>query len=296
MLNKMIFNFRMLLSLLDEQIYRSFSDHESSDNIISHIPWDKIYKTFPSKEIFLHTLSIYHQTIISEKNQNGNFSMRSLVISCEVNGTGIEIKHSTSALYIYLFHDDKSIVENSAIENIFLNALTRFNMKSDVLYAIISKNKQFKTTPEDLKAMLGINYTNAMLKSRVLLPVENAINKLYEEGQIPFYIKINIERAVIGRGSKINNVLIDTINDIDLLHLKHMRPQYMHSIMKQLMVLFPFDYPFLEEDIKRKDDETIKNIYDMISNIEQDPDYRKIETSILVRYKLQQNYSIKIKS
>lgn len=290
-----VFNFRSLLALLDEQIYTSFSDQEKNEfSITSFITWDTIRKIFPSKAVFLSTLSIYHQTIINEKEQNGNFKMRPLVMSCEVSNSGITIEHSTSALIIYLFHNDSSSIENSYIEEVFLNALSKFNMRSDVLYSIISESRQYETSPEELKTLLGINYTNAMLKSRVLLPIEKSISKLYEIGRIPFYIKISIKRAVIGRGSKVNNIIIDVINYLDLLRIKRMRPEHMSFIMRNLIKFFPFDYPFLEEDIKKLDDNIVADIYQMIRYIEKDPDYPKIDTSILVRYKLQQQFNVKI--
>ena len=115
--------------------------------------------------------------------------MRPLVISCDEHNAGIEIKHNTDALSIYLYHADKSTIENTYIANVFLNALSKFNMKSDVLYEIISKGKTYKTSPEELKAILGINYTNAMLKSRILIPIEKVISKLYQEGLLAILYK-----------------------------------------------------------------------------------------------------------
>ena len=220
--------------------------------------------------------------------------MRPLVISCDEHNAGIEIKHNTDALSIYLYHTDKSTIENTYIANVFLNALSKFNMKSDVLYEIISKGKTYKTSPEELKAILGINYTNAMLKSRILIPIEKVISKLYQEGSLPFYIKINIGRAVIGRGSKISTVAFDIINEIDVLRLARLRPEYMKFIMQQLKKLYPFDYPFIEEKIIKREDKTIHEIYTMLSGIEEDPDFHKIATSTLVKFKLRQDFNIPI--
>lgn len=69
---------------------------------------------------------------------------------------------------------------------------------------------------------------------------------------MPFYIKINIGRAVIGRGSKISTVAFDIINEIDVLRLARLRPEYMKFIMQQLKKLYPFDYPFIEEKLLKE--------------------------------------------
>ena len=44
--------------------------------------------------------------------------MRPLVISCDEHNAGIEIKHNTDALSIYLYHADKSTIENIYIANV----------------------------------------------------------------------------------------------------------------------------------------------------------------------------------
>lgn len=288
------FQIRRLLDLLDEQIYSSFSEQEQSHSISSFISWKAIHQFFTSENVFLSTLSLYHQTIISETKPNGNFKMSPLVVSCDINADGVEIEHITSALKSYLFHKGNSIVENSYIEEVFTNALSKYNMKSKVLYSIMSKETQYKTSPEELKELLNINYSNAMLKSRVLLPVEKTIYNLYQEYLLPFYFTFQTERSVIGRGSKTNGVTINIINHLDLLRLKRKRPIYMDFIMSQLTKLFPFDYPFLEEDIKKLDNKTVEDIYNMIRNIESDQDYHKIDTSTLIKYKLQQDYKVTI--
>lgn len=287
-------NFRLLFNLLDKEIYSSLSDQESSYNVMSFIPWDCINQIFPSKELFLSTLSIYHQTIIVEKSENGNFKMRPLVLSCEVNENGVEIDHSTSALKAYLFHTTESTAENSYIEEVFKNAISKYNLRSDILYSIVSKSNHYKSSPENLKDKLNINYTNSMLKSRILIPIEETIHKLYLDGKLPFYFTIKTERAVIGRGSKMNNIIINTINYLELLRIKRLRPGYMASIMEEIIKLFPFDYPFIESDLNKFDDKCIERIYQMIKFIDSDPDYHKIATPTLVRFKLQQEYGIKI--
>lgn len=287
-------NFRLLLAIFDEKIYSSLSDDEISRRISSSILWDDILGYFPNKQIFLSTLTLYQQTIITEISDNDNFRIQPLVISCKADNITVEIEHNTSALLNYLSPKDNFIIENSYIEDVFLNALSRFNMRSDILYSIVSRRKKYEISPEELKKELGINYVNSLLKSRILLPVQKSINNLYEEGLIPFYININVKRSVMGRGSKIKGIEIEVINDIDLLRIKRKRPEYMQYIMSQLIKLFPFDYPFLEEDIKKTDNETVKDIYHMIKYIDKDPDYRKLETSTLIRYKLQQEYGIKI--
>ena len=111
---------------------------------------------------------------------------------------------------------------------------------------------------------------------------------------MPFYIKINIGRAVIGRGSKISTVAFDIINEIDVLRLARLRPEYMKFIMQQLKKLYPFDYPFIEEKIIKREDKTIHEIYTMLSGIEEDPDFHKIATSTLVKFKLRQDFNIPI--
>lgn len=286
------FEIRRMLDLLDKHIYSSFSEHEESASISSFIDWPSIRLFFPIDSVFLSTLSLYHQTIICESSPNDNFKMCPLVLSCEVNDRGVEIEHNTSALKSYLFPSKTSTIENSYIKEIFINALSKYKLESDVLYDIVSKGKQFRSSPEELKKLLKINYANAMLKSRVLIPIQKSIYNLYQEYLLPFYFTIQTERAIVGSGSKTNGVTINTINHLDMLRLKRERQSYMIFIMERLTELFPFDYPFLEEDIKLLSDESIEEICDMIKNIKQDPDYNKMETSILIKWKLQDKYNI----
>ena len=100
--------------------------------------------------------------------------------------------------------------------------------------------------------------------------------------------------AVIGRGSKINTVAFDIINEIDVLRLARLRPEYMKFIIQQLKKLYPFDYPFIEEKIIKREDKTIHEIYTMLSRIEEDPDFHKIATPTLVKFKLRQDFNISI--
>ena len=89
-------------------------------------------------------------------------------------------------------------------------------------------------------------------------------------------------------------MLFDIINEIDVLRLARLRPEYMKFIMQQLKKLYPFDYPFIEEKIIKREDKTIHEIYTMLSGIEEDPDFHKIATSTLVKFKLRQDFNIPI--
>lgn len=59
------------------------------------------------------------------------------------------------------------------------------------------------------------------------------------------------------------------------------------------MKLCPFDYPFLEKPIKLLDNKEIEKIYTMIKGIHHDPDFGKIESDILLKYKLSQEFGVK---
>lgn len=76
--------------------------------------------------------------------------------------------------------------------------------------------------------------------------------------------------------------------------MARLRPYHIQFIIDKLIELLPFDYPFLEEGINQLDDKAIDTIYHMIRDIELDPDYGKIETPTLIKYKLQHQYQITV--
>lgn len=288
-------NLRKLLLLLDRHIYSTFSSSRDAYTLSSHISWENINKVFSSKELLVSSLSLYNQTIVRETGKS-LFKSSPFVVSCEVNDTGLDIVHNAAGLSVFLSSKDRTAIENSAVTNLFLSALEKFKMRGDILYHIISKGEQYNSSPEELKETLGITYTNAMLKSRVLRPVENSINELYQSGLLPFYIKTTAKRAVIGMGHKTTDVVIDIFHEIEILKLSRMRKASMDYIMGELIKFFPFDYPFIENDLNQVDDKTIDDVCNMIKNIKSDPDFGKLAVPALVKYKLQHEFRIPVKA
>jgi len=294
-------NIVQLQKLFDECIYSTLDEEKlrdiafASQLVENNLEWDKIYKYFPQKEDFYASLNVYGETIIQYKDGQDNFATYRLLCRCKtLDEKNLLIKHEPDGLRLYLYRDPNAIIHNSYFKEIFIKAFERYSMKGEVLYSILSQGYEYSCTPDELKGLLGVNYINSMLKVRVLSPAENIIRGLFDQGIIPFFIDITLDRSVLGRGSKIIKMRFNIIDNLVLLRQKRCRADRMKFIMSQLTELFPFDYPFLEEDIKKTSDKTIEDIYHMIRYIDKDPDYLKIGVSTLIRYKLQQEYGIKI--
>ncbi len=86
----------------------------------------------------------------------------------------------------------------------------------------------------------------------------------------------------------------DIINEIDVLRLARLRPEYMKFYNATIEEAISIRYPFIEEKIIKREDKTIHEIYTMLSGIEEDPDFHKIATSTLVKFKLRQDFNIPI--
>lgn len=294
-------NIVQLQKLFDKWIYSTLDEEKLIDIasvgqfVVNTLSWENIYEYFPNKADFYSSLNIYAETIIQRKDDQDNFTTYQLLCRCKViDEKNIQIKHEPSGLRLYLYRRSDAMIYNSYFKEIFIKAFERYSMKGEALYYILSKGYEYSYTPEELKELFGVNYINSMLKVRVLSPAERIIRELFDQGILPFFFNITLERSIIGRGSKIIKIRFNIIDNIILLRLKRCRDDHMRFIMSQLTELFPFDYPFLEEDLKKADDQAIENIYHMIRHIEDDPDYLKIATSTLIRYKLQQDYAIKI--
>ena len=284
-----------LLNIFDDQIYTTLSEENVSGTVNSFISSETILKYFSSREEFILSLSVYIQTIIEEKIESSQDILAyPLVRKIKSTKEGVEIIHDYKALQLYLHPHEQITILNSFIKAVFVNALSKYNLKADILYDLLTQNSLYSCTPESLKATLGINYTNSMLKMRVLDPVESTIHKLYQNGELPFYISITVEKSLFGSGGKIIGVNFETNNHLAVLRLARLRPCHIQFITDKLIELLPFDYPFLEEGINQLNDKAVDTIFHMIKDIELDPDYGKIETSTLIKYKLKHQYQISV--
>lgn len=284
-----------LLNIFDDQIYTTLSEENVSGTVNSFISSETILKYFSTREEFILSLSVYIQTIIEEKIESSQDILAyPLVRKIKSTKEGVEIIHDYKALQLYLHPHEQITILNSFIKAIFVNALSKYNLKADILYDLLTQNSLYSCTPESLKATLGINYTNSMLKMRILDPVESTIHKLYQNGELPFYISITVEKSLFGSGGKIIGVNFETNNHLAVLRLARLRPCHIQFITDKLIELLPFDYPFLEEGINQLNDKAVDTIFHMIKDIELDPDYGKIETSTLIKYKLKHQYQISV--
>ncbi|MCE9046986.1 hypothetical protein K0G17_19900 [Bacteroides fragilis] len=284
-----------LLNIFDDQIYTTLSEENVSGTVNSFISSETILKYFSSREEFILSLSVYIQTIIEEKIESSQDILAyPLVRKIKSTKEGVEIIHDYKALQLYLHPHEQITILNSFIKAVFVNALSKYNLKADILYDLLTQNSLYSCTPESLKATLGINYTNSMLKMRILDPVESTIHKLYQNGELPFYISITVEKSLFGSGGKIIGVNFETNNHLAVLRLARLRPCHIQFITDKLIELLPFDYPFLEEGINQLNDKAVDTIFHMIKDIELDPDYGKIETSTLIKYKLKHQYQISV--
>lgn len=287
--------FNTILSLFDNYIYSKEITPESDGNFLtSYLAWENIQQYFPEKDSFKNSLNIYASTIIRKRNDSLSFENIPLVQQCTDKGNGIELIHNKHALQIYLSHNtsDKIDIINDHVKGIFVSALKKYQLNAEILYQHINKERTYECRPEDFKAELGINYTNAMLKRKILSPIEKKIKDLYDIGDLPFYIECAAQRSIYGTGSKVIKIKISTTDYLHILKQRRCRNKYLQDIVNMLKGHLPFDYPFFEENLKTKDDETISKIYHFIKNIEKDPYYKKIDTSFLIKYKLQQDYGV----
>lgn len=292
-------NIILLQKLFDKYIYSTFTEEEelitlsaAHRMITTELDWTDIHKDFPTKESFSSSVQIYSKTVI-QLLQKGGFDSYSLVTRCQDMGNSVRISHVPAGLRLYLYRQPSAMICNSHFQEIFIRAFERYNIRGGALYSLLSKGYQNSCTPEELKELLEVNYINSMLKVRVLSPAEKIVRELFDAGIISFYFKVEVKRSVIGRGSKIIEFQFNVIDNLVLLRQKRKRPVYMKFIMSQLTELFPFDYPFLEESINTLGNKEIEQIHIMIRDIKKDPDYKKMATSTLVKYKIQQIYKVK---
>ena len=197
-------------------------------------------------------------------------------------------------LRLYLYRHPNAEINNSYIKALFIKSFERYKMKGDVLYSFLTKGYQYSCTPEELKEQLGINYINSMLKVKILSPAEKIVKELFDNKLIPFYFTISFDRSVMEPGNRIIKINFKITDNLIILRQKRLRPDYIDFIKSILIKFFPFNYPFIEEDIKKLDDITVEKIYILTRDIEKDPDFHKIDTTTLIGYKLQHEYGIKI--
>lgn len=210
-----------LLNIFDDQIYTTLSEENVSGTVNSFISSETILKYFSTREEFILSLSVYIQTIIEEKIESSQDILAyPLVRKIKSTKEGVEIIHDYKALQLYLHPYEQITILNSFIKAVFVNALSKYNLKADILYDLLTQNSLYSCTPESLKATLGINYTNSMLKMRILDPVESTIHKLYQNGELPFYISITVEKSLFGSGGKIIGVNFETNNHLAVLRLE----------------------------------------------------------------------------
>lgn len=284
---------KYIYSLYDENI---LMDVENEDKLIENrLSWNNIYEFFENKKDFYSSMNIYAGTTIYTPLPNEYYESCRLLSFFKSADDGVRIKHDPKGLRLYLYRQPDSEINNGDLKGIFTEPFERYKMKGDILYSFLTKGYQYKCTPEELKQQLGINYINSMLKVKILSPAEKIVKSLFDQGSIPFYFKINFERSIMGPGNRIIKIHFETVDNIVLLRQKRMRPNYMKFIMSQLIKFCPFDYPFIEEySLKKIDDGAIESIYEMIRNIEKDPDFHKLATSTLVKFKLCHDFGIKM--
>ena len=291
------YNILSVLNLFDKYIYSNVSESSeelASSSLHTFITWPRVHEVFPKedeKELLHNSLNYYAQTLIEIQEENLTFIIP-LVESYSITSTGVNITHNYKGLKCLLYRTSNIVIHNSVTEVLFTSTFPRCILQGEILYSFLSSGYKYTCTPDELRSLLKTNYTNAELHARVLRPAEKSVLKLYQEAKIPFYFQIQMEKSIVGYGGRIMAITFELIDYIVLLRLKRMRAHYMEYIMEQLMILFPFDYPFLEEGIECLSDDIVASIFTMIKNIESDPDYHKVELSTLIRYKLQENYKV----
>lgn len=293
-------NIIQIQKLFDKHIYSLYDENslieieEEEKTIENRLSWDNIYEFFSCKEDFYSSIKIYAGTTIYIPSPNDYFEICLLIASLKETPDGIRIKHHPKGLRFYLYRQPYAEINNGYLKGIFMKSFERYKMKGDVLYSFLTKGYQYNCTPEELKQLLGINYINSMLKVKILSPAENTLKNLFDKGEIPFYFKTNFDRSIMTPGNRIINIQFIIVDNIIILRQKRLRPEHMHFIISQLIKLLPFDYPFIEEELKQRNDATIEDIYKMIRDIEKDPDYHKIAPATLIKFKLNQNFGIKM--
>lgn len=289
-------NIIQLQRLFDKEIYSTYTEldlENQSDKIVSSkIATENILDFFTDEASFHEALDVYAQTLIRIFQSQDSYNNIPLVPEMYREKNCVVIKHDVKALKSYLYRKEGTAIINPHTRSQFIIALKHLKFNSELFYDKLMNSYQYNCTPEDFKSLFGSNYINGLLRVKIITPIEKRIKELYDKGEIPFYLKYTILRSIFERGGKIVKFTFTTVDSVAEIRLKRLRQHYMTEILKQLKEYLPFDYPFIEENLKTKDDETISKIYHFITNITQDPDYNKIDTGFLVRYKLRQDYGV----
>lgn len=295
----MLTNIIQLQKLFDKYIYSLYDEasliaiDKQEKYIETTLTADNIYEFFDNQEDFYVNLRVYTDTIIKLYTNDG-YEICKLIHFIKKEGDNIRIKHDSLGLRLYLYRHPNAEINNSYIKALFIKSFERYKMKGDVLYSFLTKGYQYSCTPEELKEQLGINYINSMLKVKILSPAEKIVKELFDNKLIPFYFTISFDRSVMEPGNRIIRINFKVTDNLIILRQKRLRPDYIDFIKSVLIKFFPFNYPFIEEDIKKLDDITVEKIYILTRDIEKDPDFHKIDTTTLIGYKLQHEYGIKI--
>jgi len=281
------YNILLLLQLFDKHIYSSITENLCSESLENFIAIADINTIFDTTSELLNSLEFYSQYLV--RLTTDKECIFPLIEEYHLEKEGLYITHNQNAIRHYLYRNNHVTIYNGAIQLLFAKAFTHSNH----IYSFLSKGYEHTCTPDELRALLQMNYSNSFLLPRVLRPAENAIYSLFQNAKIPFYFTSTLQRSMLGKGGKIIGVNFQVIDYVVSLRQNRLRGSYIVFIIESLKKFFPWDFPFYREKIEMLNDVVIEDIFKMIKNLDKDPDYNKIDPSILIRYKLQEQFGVK---
>lgn len=276
-----------ILSFLDSYIYANYSKIELTEaaNVSDKISKSDISRHFDVSE-WNNSIGVYAQTIIRVYSSANDFEVYTLVKEYKEDKENVIITHNSIALQYYLFPTKDVEIINSHIKSVFVTALRQHKFNAEIFFDRVMRTRNYSCTPDDFKADFGVNYINALLRVKLISPIERKIQEMYDTGILPFYINCDVQRSLFAPGGKIVKFKFNLIDHIQILREHRERPIYIKDISLKLQQMIPFDYPFVEPVLLEQTDNTIYSIYNMLMTIDQDPDYNKVDIGFLIKYRL----------
>lgn len=285
--------------LLDKYVYSqiNYENELNRKTIKTNISWKEILlylhstSLIEAKKQMKEALCCYAQTFVTIYTENDFFSSYPLVVDVDANDFGIVIEHNTIALKHYLKHfDNKVEVWNRFIENLLTQHL---KSSGRVIYSYLCRGYENTISMEILKKDLGSTLSNPQFLYRIIRPIEAEILSLYNKRLIPFYVKVEAQKAASGSGGRLLGVTFKVIDEISLIRQTKLLPEYLDYLEEQLLCIYPMEYPFLLEQIKEMPTAVIEKLHNTIKYIGADPIAYELPIARVVKTKLEEDFNIK---
>lgn len=285
-------NIKFLLKAFDMFIYSQIDEHILPSMISTR-----------SSKIPIQEIIIYLNTTFSQFDLFGtlnyyagyyyiNRTMRiPMVLSYRIEQDELIIVHNDYALSNFLSGSDQ--IRNLNVYKVF-SLSSVLNKNAAHYYTIIGKKNRYAQS-EVFKRFFSLNGDNNRLKERKLTPFEKEVQKLYDNGLLPFFIKVTPDRSLNFPPIHVGYT-VSRYDYVIELRLSRKREEFLKKIMDRLDIVFGkktiLDY--YNQAISNLSNEEVYLLKNIIQESTQDKDYLdlKITLSSLLITKIAKKFGI----